>query len=223
MIGPLLAPPILQGERLRLRPYAHGFSEAEMRRVYAWSLDSPLLQLCGAQPLHVDYERFCTMFRAQLRRRQPGEVDDQLFAILDEQGRLIGRIGLFGLRQSRDFRDHAPGRQPRPVQAELGIMIGERGAWGHGYGREAVRLLVDHGFEQFGLRSIFLYTYPDNLRAQRAFTAAGFRPVRTVRRFSLSKGAHDELEMTIYARQPGPPVHIKAGIPFSSAPAISIP
>jgi RimJ/RimL family protein N-acetyltransferase len=97
---------------------------------------------------------------------------------------MIGRIGLFGFDASRNA-------------AELGIVLGDRSTWGKGYGREAVCALVDEAFANGGLTHILLYTFEGNLRAQRAFAACGFQPVRTVRKFSMDRGAHLEIEMII--------------------------
>ena len=97
---------------------------------------------------------------------------------------MIGRIGLFGLGS-------------RPLGAELGIVIGDRSRCGCGCGREAVGLLADHAFERLGLREIRLYTFPQNRRAQQAFAAAGFHPTRRLRRFDLTRGTHDEVEMRL--------------------------
>lgn len=201
MIGNPLALPVLRGPQVTLRPYQHGFDEGELRALYAWSLDDDLLALCGTQPLSLGYRRFSELFRQQLQRKT--ESVDQLYAILDGSERIIGRIGLFGLRKQVDplgisARGGAYVPSDRP---ELGIMIGDRGAWGRGLGREAVGLLVDHAFSVMDLSQIILYTLPENLRAQRAFTAVGFTPTRQLRRFSLSQGAHDELEMRITPRE----------------------
>ena len=200
MIGSPLQPAVLQGPRVQLRPYQHGFDERELQALYAWSLDSDLLSMCGTQPLSLDYRRFCELFQQQVQRK-PMETD-QLYAILDETGRIIGHIGLFGLHQQVDpLGISAPGGVLlQSDRAELGIMIGERPAWGRGLGREAVGLLVDHAFSVMDLSQIVLYTFPDNIRAQRSFAAAGFASSRQLRRFSLSQGAHDEVEMRISPR-----------------------
>ena len=61
--------------------------------------------------------------------------------------------------------------------AEFVIFIGERAAWGRGYGTEATRLVLDYGFTALGLHSILLRVYDFNLRGIRAYTRAGFREV----------------------------------------------
>jgi diamine N-acetyltransferase len=62
----------------------------------------------------------------------------------------------------------------RAGTAELGIGIGDRDYLGKGYGREAVALLVDYGFQLLNLRKICLETLADNERAIRSYQAVGF-------------------------------------------------
>ena len=49
------------------------------------------------------------------------------------------------------------------------ITIGEKDAWGHGYGTEATRLMIDHAFGTLGLHRIALYVFEFNERAIRAY------------------------------------------------------
>jgi RimJ/RimL family protein N-acetyltransferase len=58
--------------------------------------------------------------------------------------------------------------------AEFGIFIGEKQYWNQGYGREAARLILKHGFEDLNLNRIYLYVYQTNPRAIKAYEAAGF-------------------------------------------------
>jgi RimJ/RimL family protein N-acetyltransferase len=54
------------------------------------------------------------------------------------------------------------------------ITIGERDAWGRGYGTEATQLMVDHAFGTLGLHRIALFVFEFNERAIRAYTRCGF-------------------------------------------------
>jgi len=182
----VIAPPIVTGERVTLRPYRAGFSDEELAILYRWARDPEVLALSGGSPLDVTFERFCTLFRAELPRHNSAR--EQLFVILDERGRLIGRTGLFRLDNETST-------------AEAGIVIGERSHWSQGYGRDALRTLVDFGFGELRLTRIMLYTYPENDRARRAYEAVGFRPVRALKRFSFDRGTHTELEMEITVGQ----------------------
>jgi RimJ/RimL family protein N-acetyltransferase len=54
------------------------------------------------------------------------------------------------------------------------ITIGEREAWGHGYGGEATALMVDHAFTSLGLHRVALSVFAFNERAIRAYRRVGF-------------------------------------------------
>jgi len=54
------------------------------------------------------------------------------------------------------------------------ITIGEPDAWGHGYGTEATRLMLDHAFGTLSLHRIGLYVFEFNERAIRAYRRCGF-------------------------------------------------
>jgi RimJ/RimL family protein N-acetyltransferase len=54
------------------------------------------------------------------------------------------------------------------------ITIGEADAWGHGYGTEATRLMLDHAFGTLSLHRIGLYVFEFNERAIRAYRRCGF-------------------------------------------------
>lgn len=62
----------------------------------------------------------------------------------------------------------------RNRSSEFGIMIGEKDYWNRGYGTEAVRLLLRHGFETLNLNRVFLRVFEDNPRAIRAYEKCGF-------------------------------------------------
>ena len=59
--------------------------------------------------------------------------------------------------------------------AEVGILIGEADYRGRGYGTEAMKLLVDYGFNALNLRNIMLKVHADNERAYASYVKAGFR------------------------------------------------
>lgn len=175
---------VLHGRRVVLRPYSAGFSDPEIEQFRAWSGDDEVVGLAGGTPVNLPPDRFRYMFLSRLHERNSDR--EQQFAILDEEGVLIGRTGLFALDR-------------RIGDAELGIMIGDRERWGRNYGRDAVRTLAAHAFTELGVARIRLYTFPHNVRAQRAFRSVGFRVTRKLRRFSLERGLHVEIEMMLTA------------------------
>lgn len=54
------------------------------------------------------------------------------------------------------------------------IVIGEKQAWGHGFGTEATRLVVAEVFESLGLNRVKLEVFDHNPRARRSYEKVGF-------------------------------------------------
>lgn len=81
----------------------------------------------------------------------------------------------------------------RLSSAEVGIMIGARNEWNKGYGTEAMRLLLRHGFETLNLNRVFLRVYEDNLGAIRAYEKAGFVHEGRLREAQFSDGKYKDV------------------------------
>jgi RimJ/RimL family protein N-acetyltransferase len=54
------------------------------------------------------------------------------------------------------------------------ITIGEKDAWGNGYGTEATRLMLDHAFGALNLHRVALFVFEFNERAIRTYRRCGF-------------------------------------------------
>lgn len=54
------------------------------------------------------------------------------------------------------------------------IVIGEKQAWGHGFGTDATRLVVAEVFESLGLDRVKLEVFDHNPRARRSYEKVGF-------------------------------------------------
>ena len=85
------------------------------------------------------------------------------FAIIKkEDDTLMGNISLMHI----NFVDRT---------AELGIFIGNTENLSHGYGSEAIMLLLDYAFNQVNLNNIMLKVYDFNKRAIKAYEKCGFK------------------------------------------------
>jgi RimJ/RimL family protein N-acetyltransferase len=82
------------------------------------------------------------------------------FAILDEQGHLIGVVSLRNI-------------DTRLGQATLGIRMSPD-AVNHGYGTQAISALVDYAFTAMGLEQVNLDVAENNMRARRCYQKCGF-------------------------------------------------
>lgn len=63
---------------------------------------------------------------------------------------------------------------PRHLFADVSYFIGEREAWGKGYGSEAVRLVTKLGFERLGLHRCQAGLYESNVGSHRLLEKAGY-------------------------------------------------
>jgi RimJ/RimL family protein N-acetyltransferase len=106
-----------------------------------------------------------------------------VFAIRLRDGRYIGNTGLHGI-SSRDRH------------AEFGIFIGERDCWAQGYGTEAARLMLDHGFNRLNLHRIQLRHIDYNERGRASYLKLGFTEEGRLRQDHWREdGWHDTLMM----------------------------
>jgi RimJ/RimL family protein N-acetyltransferase len=81
---------------------------------------------------------------------------------------------------------------------EFGILIGEKAYWNQGYGGEATRLALKHGFDDLNLHRIFLRVYSTNSRAIACYKGAGFVQEGVLREAIYKNGVYiDEIIMGI--------------------------
>lgn len=88
---------------------------------------------------------------------------------------------------------------------EVGILIGESDAWGHGFASSALKALAALSMKQLGLRKLTAGCYVSNVGSQKAFERAGF-VVEGVRRdhFILDGKPEDLVLMGLWLKQQGP-------------------
>jgi RimJ/RimL family protein N-acetyltransferase len=139
----------------------------------------------GTIPSGRDYQQF----RDTIAQRDwPDDGRRISYAILTRDDDLIGMVSCYGID-----RRHRTG--------EIGIYVGERDLWGHGYGTDALIAFLRHLFIDLGFETAYLHTYESNVRAQRSYTRVGFQSVEKRRRYSPRIGYHDEVKMTISRAQ----------------------
>lgn len=78
------------------------------------------------------------------------------------------------------------------------ITIGEKDAWGQGYGTDATRLMLEHAFTRLNLHRVSLSVFAFNERAIRAYRKAGFVAEGRAREAIWRDGRYwDEITMSI--------------------------
>jgi RimJ/RimL family protein N-acetyltransferase len=130
----------------------------------------------GDPPMPQPLERLQAEFD---REAAKGGRADAYFAI-DVDGQFVGHCGLSNFNHTAHT-------------CELGIGIGDKAYWGQGYGREAVRLLIDYAFRYRNFNRVWLWVHASNERAIHAYRAAGFIEEGRMRRHAWSNGAYDDV------------------------------
>ena len=113
---------------------------------------------------YFDSEGFKEITRELLREQENHDV--YMHLIRDAQGTMVGRINLSVLEDDRKT-------------AELGYRIGEN-VTNLGYASEAVRLVLDKAFNNYGLNRIIAGTAMDNLASKRVLLKNGFTFIRII-------------------------------------------
>jgi RimJ/RimL family protein N-acetyltransferase len=170
---------MISGERIRFR----AIERDDLPTFVKWINDPDVKQGIGIYlPFSMvdEQEWFDTM-----QKRPPSEHNlaielKELTPQGDESGKLIGSCGFFNLDQ-------------RNAGSEFGIMIGDKSNWNKGYGTEAVRLLVKHGFYTLNLNRIYLRVLETNPRAIRAYEKAGFTHEGRQRQADFRDGKYIDL------------------------------
>jgi diamine N-acetyltransferase len=170
---------MILGERVRLR----AIERDDLPRFVAWLNDPEVLRgLLLAIPLSLPQEE--QWFSRMLE--QPTEEHPLVIEVNTPEGwTAIGNIAF-----------HAVNWIER--SAEVGIFIGEKSLWNQGYGREAMKLMLRHGFNTLNLNRIFLRVYASNPRAVKSYEYAGFVHEGRLRQAHFQDGQYvDVLIMSV--------------------------
>jgi ribosomal-protein-alanine N-acetyltransferase len=153
---------MIAGSKIKLREKRL----ADAPNDYAWHIDPELAQLDAAPPPTISLPQYLADYASELHYPPPARLR---FAIETLEGEHIGNCTYYGIDETKG-------------EAELGIMIGNRGYWNKGYGADAVATLVNHIFHQTKLNRIYLKTLNSNARAQKCFQKCGFTPYQRLKR-----------------------------------------
>lgn len=143
-----MTPPTLETARGRLRP----LSKADADGLFAAFSDPETMTYWSAPP-HQSLSDTEADIAWWLEAN-----GDAAFAIEDREGGLVGRVGLYRVREG---------------VREVGIILRPDRA-GEGHASAAVRVLCGYGFAALGLHRIVADIDPDNLASCRLFEACDF-------------------------------------------------
>ncbi len=167
---------MIYGKHLRLR----GVERTDIPQFYEWLNDPEVTEgLSLYLPMSMtDEEKW-------FERISQTNQDEKPLSIELKDGdawRLIGNSGIFNLEW--------PNRS-----AEFGIFIGDKSLWNKGYGTEAVKLILKHGFETLNLNRMYLRVYSTNPRAKRSYEKAGFVTEGTLREAVYRHGKYADIHI----------------------------
>jgi RimJ/RimL family protein N-acetyltransferase len=167
---------VLAGERVVLSHVLR----SDVPQFARWFADLELTAYLGMHGTSLRYEQEEQWFN------RLNEGDDRTFAIVvRDSDSVIGTVTLSAINHLHGI-------------AELGIAIGDKLAWGQGYGSEAARLMVEYGFVFLNLHTIHLWHVAFNQRGHRAYLRAGFRQAGVLRGASQFNGQrYDRILMDI--------------------------
>ena len=171
---------ILRGEKTILRPIA----ASHLPRFVRWLRDDDVRKGLSGNPKGPTLKQEKAWFAGLPKKKK----SEKHFAIDTKDGLHIGSASL------RLDVTHK--------RAEIGILIGDKQAWGRGYGKEVMVLLMRYGFEKLKLHRIELGVYAYNTRAIALYKKLGFKLEGKKRDFILWKGKfYDELLMGMLAKE----------------------
>lgn len=160
--------PVLEGARVALRPV----TADDVGPAYVGWLNDP------------EINRF-------LESRHSESSEESVRAFVD---RITASDGdyLFAIRLAQDDR-HIGNVRLGPIRAEhrlaeLSLYIGDRTAWGQGYGGETVALVTRFAFEELRLNKTVGRSYAANEASIHAFLRAGYREEGRLREHYLLDG-----------------------------------
>ncbi len=167
----------LVGERIELRRharenyrlYGRWYGDEEIWRLTSWAA-SPLSP-SAAERLFED--------------RELSSTDDSFAIHLKDEEDPIGVVSLMNISEAN-------------ASAELSVIVGDPDDRHHGYGAEAMSMLLDYAFEELGLNRVGLSVFEFNGDAISTYEKLGFREEGRLRQALKRDGAfHDAILMSI--------------------------
>ena len=140
------------------RVYLRAFAPTDVPTFHRWRCDFEVMQYDQHGAVNVTDLSATQDWYDRISRDQSSFS----YAIVEkETDRFIGTCALMRL-------------DPKNHHSECAIVIGEKDAWGRGYGKEALGLLLRYGFEELNLHRIYLRVFSFNERAIRLYLRLGF-------------------------------------------------
>lgn len=169
----------LIGERIYLSPR----NSEDVEKYTEWMNDFETTDYTGRSHQIVTIE-------AEKKYLEENINEEAVFAIIEsKEDKLIGTLGLHNVNHFKRT-------------ATLGIFIGDKEYRGKGYGTDAIRLILDYGFNYLNLNNIKLDLMEFNERALICYKKCGFKEYGRRRKCNFINGKYyDTIEMDILSEE----------------------
>lgn len=162
----------LCGEDCALRP----FREADLELWASWFNNQDTVQFMeqGFFPCTAEEQK------KRLETMYDSRENLQLAIVTKDGERLVGTVGLHGI----DWIHRT---------ADISVILGDASVRGKGIGREAVKLLIEHGFKKLGLHKLTAGMVASNEKSYQLFRSLGFKDEARFREQLFIQGRHQDL------------------------------
>lgn len=168
---------MIYGQKTRLR----AITSQDLPKLVEWRNDPDVNSLIGGWffPVSLEDEKIW------LERSRSDNLTKRLAIEVLDDNQYIGNVGLYDI----DWKNR---------KAEFAILIGEKSAWGKGYGVDAANALLRFAFCQINMHRIFLHVLAHHTRAIRLYEKVGFKLEGTLREDNFRDSQYkDTLVMAI--------------------------
>ena len=169
---------VLRGKHIKLRRKRIQDAIHE----FHWRQDAELCELDAAAPISGTFEEYVHWHASS----NGVGVNSYVLAIETLGGTHIGNCGCFNIDDVQR-------------EVEIGIMIGEKAYWNHGYGEDVLHTLVEGLLQNTHVQRIYLKTLDWNVRAHKCFEKCGFKSYDR-----MNRDGHSFIFMEIRRPAPAP-------------------
>ena len=167
---------MLTTERLIIRP----FKDSDYQRVYECCNDYEIVKMTLAMPWPYTEDNAKSWIQMTIDNAKVGKSYEYAICWKVDPDNVIGCVALIcGKGDAK--------------RGELGYWVDKK-LWGNGIATEATKALIDYGFENLGMRSIFARHYDINPASGKVMAKCGMKYVGKMRQHEMRFGEYHDVE-----------------------------